>query len=243
MSILTPERGDTSPTPSDPISVAVHLRPTHRAGLEERFAATDLAPGRELSKAPWVARMLASKWFQIGIAAPITLGFFLIILSGLVGTSDPTLNVTAITWYLWFCLVFVMLVVAGRAWCIMCPFGAIGDWFGRHAVFQRFQRFLHLGIPVPDWIARYGFMLSIGTFIALTWAEEFWNIGAPGAPHDTSYIIGGLVLLAAGSFLVFERRSYCRYICPLTALEGTVGSIGAAAGFRTKDRSVCLDCE
>jgi NosR/NirI family transcriptional regulator, nitrous oxide reductase regulator len=109
-------------------------------------------------------------------------------------------------------------------------------------VFQRFQRALHLGRPVPEFVARYGFLLSIGTFIALTWIEEFFNIGGPGAPHDTSLMIGGLVLIAAGSFLVFERRSYCRYLCPLTALEGTIGAIGAAAGFRTKDRDVCLTC-
>jgi NosR/NirI family nitrous oxide reductase transcriptional regulator len=177
------------------------------------------------------------------LAGPSTLVFFAIIVSGLVGTSDPTLNLTAITWYLWFCLVFVMLVVAGRAWCAMCPFGAIGDWFGRQGIFQRFQQRLHLGRPVPDWIARYGFLLSIATFGVLTWIEEFFNIGGPGAPHDTSIMIGGLVAIAALFFLVFERRSYCRYICPLTALEGTIGSIGAAAGFRTKDRDVCISCQ
>jgi polyferredoxin len=211
--------------------------------LAERFAATDPGPGREVTARPWVARMLASKHFQLAVAGPSTAVFFAIIVSGLVGTSDPVLNLTAITWYLWFCLVFVMLVVAGRAWCAMCPFGAIGDWFGRQEVFVRFQRRLGLGRPVPDWIARYGFLLSIGTFIGLTWFEEFFNVGGPGAPHDTSIMIGGLVAVAAFFFLVFERRSYCRYICPLTALEGTVGAIGSAAGFRTKDRDVCLTCE
>jgi len=250
MTSVAPIRDETGPSPernghggSDPVSVAIRLRPPQREGLAERFAATDPGPRRELSKRPWVARLLASRKFQLAVAGPTTLVFFAIIVSGVVGTSDPTLNLTAITWYLWFCLVFVMLVVAGRAWCAMCPFGAIGDWFGRQAVFQRFQQRLRLGRPVPDWIARYGFLLSIGTFILLTWIEEFFNIGGPGAPHDTSIMIGGIVVIAAFFFLVFERRSYCRYICPLTALEGTVGSIGAAAGFRTKDREVCLTCE
>ena len=244
MTIMVPAREEEDPIGrTDPISVAVHLRPPKREGLAERFAGTDPNPRHELTMRPWVARLLASHKFQLVVAGPTTLVFFAIIASGFIGTSDPTLNLTAITWYLWFCLVFVMLVVAGRAWCAMCPFGAIGDWFGRQEVFVRFQQRLHLGKPVPDWVARYGFLLSIATFVGLTWIEEFFNIGGPGAPHDTSLMILGLVGFAAFFFLVFERRSYCRYICPLTALEGTIGSIGAAAWFRTKDRDVCLTCE
>jgi polyferredoxin len=239
VTIVEPHRTEVE----DPISVAIRLRPPHHDGLSERFADTDPSPGRELTRWPWLARLFASKKFQLAIAGPTTLGFFAIIVSGLVGTKDPTLNVTAITWYVWFCMVFVMLVVAGRAWCAMCPFGAIGDWLGRRPVLQRIQKRLHLGRPVPEWLARYGFLLSVGTFIVLTWLEEFFNVGGPGAPHDTSFMIGGLVVVAALSFLVFERRSYCRYLCPLTALAGTVGSIGGAAGYRTKDREVCLTCK
>jgi NosR/NirI family nitrous oxide reductase transcriptional regulator len=242
MTIVEPTQNTTDRCPSDPVGAAVRLRPPVHDGLVERFADTDLGSDRELTRHRWVARLFASRRFQLAVAGPTTLVFFAIIVSGFVGTNDPTLNLTAITWYLWFCLVFVMLVTAGRAWCAMCPFGFIGDWFGRQAILVRFQKALHLGKPVPEWIARYGFLLSIGTFIGLTWVEEFFNVGGPGAPHDTSILITGLLGFAALFFLVFERRSYCRYICPLTALEGTIGSLGAAAGYRTKDRELCLTC-
>ena len=93
----------------------------------------------------------------------MTAVFFLIIISGLVGTSDPTLNVTAITWYLWFCLVFVMMVV-GRAglvrdvpvrWrsasgCSVTPSGSGSS------------KLLGLGRKMPEPVARYGFLLSVG---------------------------------------------------------------------------------
>ncbi len=247
MTILAPSQRTPEPegeglSTADPIGAAIHLRPPERDGVAERLAATDPPPQYELTKRPWVARMLANRKFQFAIAAPTTAVFWIIVISGLVGTKDPTLNLTAITWYLWFCLVFVMMVAAGRAWCAMCPFGAMGDWIQRKSFFQRTQRALGLGIKVPEPIARYGFLLSVGTFVALTWIEEFFNIGGPGAPHDTSFMIAGIVLTAAVSFVVFERRSFCRYLCPLTALQGTVGSMGSAAGFRTKDRDVCLSC-
>src|ERR1017187_3671920 len=108
MTSVAPVRDETAPSPgpdghgrSDPISVAMRLRPPQREGLADRFAATDPGPGWELSRRPWVARMLASRRFQLALAGPSTLVFFAIIVSGLVGTSDPTLNLTAITWYLW----------------------------------------------------------------------------------------------------------------------------------------------
>jgi NosR/NirI family transcriptional regulator, nitrous oxide reductase regulator len=227
---------------SNPVAMSIRLRPPERDGMAERFGATDPPAGLELTKRPWVARLLASRKFYFALAAPTTLFFLLILVSGLVGTKDPTLNLTAITWYLWFCLIFVMLVVAGRAWCAMCPFGTVGDWIQRRSFFQRTQKVLGLGRKVPEPIARYGFLLSVGTFAVLTWFEEFYNIGGPGAPHDTSIMIGAILLSAAVFFVVFERRSFCRYICPLTALEGTIGSMGSAAGFRTKDRDVCLTC-
>jgi hypothetical protein len=43
-----------------------------REGLADRFAATDPAAQRELTRRPWVARLLASKWFQLAIAGPAT---------------------------------------------------------------------------------------------------------------------------------------------------------------------------
>jgi polyferredoxin len=248
MTIVAPSetRPDAEPEPdgrrSDPVAVTIHLRKPQTVGVAERFAATDPASGLDLSGHPWVARILASKWFPRAIMVPATAFFLAIIVSGLVGTSDPALNITAITWYVWFCLVFVMLVVAGRAWCAMCPFGTIGDWIQDRSLVQRAQRAMGLPRAMPETIARYGFLLSVATFVILTWIEEFFNIGGPGAPHDTSFMIGGLVVVAAVSFFVFERRSFCRYICPLTALEGSVGAMGSAAGFRTKDRDVCLTC-
>jgi hypothetical protein len=55
-------------------------------------------------------------------------------------------------------------------------------------------------------------------------------------------MVVSIVASAALVFLVFERRTFCRYLCPLSALIGTVGAMGSAAGFRTRDRNVCLTC-
>jgi hypothetical protein len=125
----------------------------------------------------------------------------------------------------------------------MCPFGGFAEWVQRHTFWRRTQTALGLGRTFPEPLARYGFLLSIGIFVALTWIEEFFNIAGPGSPASTSFMIAGIMAFALIFFLVFERRTFCRYLCPLTALIGTVGSMAPVAGFRARNRDICLTCQ
>jgi polyferredoxin len=242
--LMEPRAGDPGPTRVlDPVETAVHLRPAVRSGVAERFGPTDPPRGWDLAAHPKIAQVLRSRRFQFALILPNQIIFWLVIFLGLLGTAVPGLNFgTAITWYIWFCLVFVLMVVVGRAWCVMCPFGGFAEWIQRRALWNRAQRRLGLGRKLPEPIARYGFLLSVGTFLLLTWIEEYFNIAGPGNPWATSFMVLGIVGSALAFFLVFERRTFCRYFCPLTALIGSVGATGSVAGFRTRDRQVCLDC-
>ncbi len=227
---------------TDPIAVAVRLRPRAREGLE-RFVSTDPAPGLELTRIPQVGRAVKSRKFQFLLILPNQIIFWLVIFIGILGTAYPKLNfATAITWFLWFCLVFVMIVVVGRAWCAMCPFGGFAEWIQRRALWRRAQTRLGLGRKMPEKLAQYGLLMSVGTFLALTFVEEYFNIAGPGAPIATSIMVLGIVSSALVFFLVFERRTFCRYLCPLSALIGSVGAVGSVTGFRTKDRNRCIEC-
>lgn len=232
-----------SPSGSLESSSPVRLRPPERQGLQERFAASDPRPGWDLTAHPRVAKLVRSRRFQFFLILPNQIIFWTVIFVGLLGTAVPGLNFgAAITWYVWFCLVFVMMVVVGRAWCAMCPFGGFAEWIQRLSPFRRTQRSLGLGLKFPERLARVGFLIPVASFLILTWIEEFFNIAGPGNPADTSWMVVGIVASALTFFLVFERRTFCRYICPLSTLIGTVGSMGSVAGFRTRDREVCLTC-
>jgi NosR/NirI family nitrous oxide reductase transcriptional regulator len=228
----------------DLIAAAVHLRPPRHAEVAaERFRPTDPPRGLDLARIPLLRRALHSRRFQFALILPNQIIFWMVIFLGLLGTVVPGLNFgNAITWYLWFCLVFVMMVVVGRAWCSMCPFGGFAEWVQRRALWQRAQRALGLGRKLPEPVARYGFLLSVGTFLVLTWIEEYYNIAGPGRPEATAFMVLGIVASALLVFVLFERRTFCRYFCPLSALIGTVGAMGSVAGFRTRDREVCLSC-
>jgi polyferredoxin len=244
----------TSPAPADaapavpvtarePVPITLRLRPPHREGAAERFGPSDLPRGFDVIRNPKIARIVRDRKLQFLLILPNQIIFWTVICVGLVGTADPGLNFgTAITWYVWFCLVFVLMVVIGRAWCAMCPFGGFGEWVQRMTFWKRTQKTLGLGLKFPEPLARLGFILPVGSFLLLTWIEEYFNIAAPGSPAATSWMVVGIVSSALLFFLVFERRTFCRYICPLTSLIGTVGSMGSVAGFRTRNRDVCMDC-
>jgi polyferredoxin len=227
----------------DPVAVAIRTRPPARAGAAEHFTSTDPSPGLDVARNPRVARLLHNRKLQFMLILPNQIIFWLVIGIGLLGTLVPGLNfATAITWYVWFCLVFVMMVVVGRAWCAMCPFGGFAEWVQRHTFWRRTPSSVGVGLKVPEVVGQYGFLLSVGAFLLLTWIEEFFNIAGPGNPASTSFMVLGIVGSALTFFMLFERRSFCRYVCPLTALIGTVGSMGSVAGFRTRDREVCFNC-
>ena len=229
----------------DPVSAAVRLRPVLREGLNRRFEPSDPPRGWDvLARSPRLARLVRSRRFQFFLIVPNQIVFWTVIFVGLLGTAVPGLNFgTAITWYVWFCLVFVMMVVVGRAWCSMCPFGGFAEWIQRRSLWQRTQKALGLGLKFPPQLARFGFLIPVVSFLLLTYIEEFFNIAGPGTPSDTSWMVVGIVGSALIFFLVFERRTFCRYMCPLSTLIGTVGAMGSVAGFRTRDRQVCLECE
>jgi len=229
---------------TDPVAVAIRLRPQESDGVHERFDASDPVAGLDVARHPLVARVLRNRKFQFLLILPNQIVFWTVIFVGLFGTAIPGLNFgAAITWYVWFCLVFVMMVVVGRAWCAMCPFGGFAEWIQRRTLFQRTQKTLGLGRKFPEPLARMGFILPVGSFLLLTWIEEYFNIAGPGNPAATSFMVIGIVATALAFFLIFERRTFCRYICPLTSVIGTIGSMGSVAGFRTRDRDKCVSCE
>ncbi|MHB8191622.1 MAG: 4Fe-4S binding protein [Ferrimicrobium sp.] len=240
------DAGEGAASSNDPISTAVHLRAPKRVGIENRFASTDAH--FDLTEAPVIGgpikRLLKNRKLQFFLILPNQIIFWIVIISGIWGITDPGKNFgPAITWYLWFVLVFVMIAVVGRAWCSMCPFGGFGEWVQRRTFFKRTQKALGLGKKLPESWAGHGLVISVGTFIVLTWIEEFFNIAGPGSPISTSIMVIGIVTFALAIFLIFERRTFCRYFCPLSSLIGSIGSMGMVAGFRTKDRDVCLACK
>jgi hypothetical protein len=124
--------------PDSPLGTLVDPGPPTNASL--RIGAVPTPPG-DLTRWPWLAAWLRTPSWQFQVTLPNQVLFWVVIVVGLVGPSDPRLNfATTITWFVWFCLVFVLIVTTGRGWCAMCPFGGLAEWVQRRALWHRRTR-------------------------------------------------------------------------------------------------------
>ena len=114
-------------------------------------------------------------------------------------------------WAWWWPLILLSFPLVGRLWCAICPFMV----WGRIA--QQLTPWRKRVWPHGDqdrWAAP---TLSAGFALILVW-EEVWNL------EDTAWLSSCLLLVitagAIGGSLLYEKRFWCRYLCPVGGMNG-----------------------
>lgn len=121
-------------------------------------------------------------------------------------TTNPGM---LLTWLVWFPLLPVSAALAGRIWCGTCPIAGFGDLVAR---------FKKLNLPVPKLFKRLEFWMLIGAYLLVEFLEGVFDV--EGTPRGTMLFLVVILALAAVSAVLFERRAFCRYLCPLAAWLG-----------------------
>jgi len=192
----------------------------------------------ELTGYPAVKALLKSRWPQLIVAALMLGGFLFAILSGLIGTPVGNANFGIVfVWIAWWAvLILIAVPFFGRGWCAICPIPLPGEWVQRGAVLTppvRKRRWLNLRWPRVFrniWLQNISFTLvALFSAVILT------------TPKITAIVLAAMLFLALGMSLIFERRSFCRYICPVGGFIGLY-SQAAPLELRPKDKSLCLSC-
>lgn len=191
----------------------------------------------DLLRIPFIKWLVKRSWFQFAVTVP-TLGIFcLLTLCAFDGTPVGSHNLsTLFVWLLWWAALIVVLVpVFGRIWCVVCPMPAMGQWLQRGALATKRERGLGLGRRWPRklqniWLQNFGFLaVTSCIFVLVT------------RPFATGIMLLLFVLiLPTAFFLLFERRVWCRYVCPVS---GFIGMYSMASGLelRVKSEDVCLN--
>jgi hypothetical protein len=171
-----------------------------------------------------------ARWpgFQTFFQLPNLALFVLIIVLGFIDTQNGSRNLaTKLTWTIWWAGVIFTFVLVGRVWCLMCPFGAVTDWVYRAVrPLRRMPRWLR-----NLWIAN-------GMFLLLTWLDGYY--GVVSSPRLTAWIIVAMFVLAAAIGALYQRRTFCRYVCPIGGLI-SIYSMVSPVELRIKDEVVCRD--
>ncbi|AII48143.1 ATPase AAA [Synechococcus sp. KORDI-52] len=122
--------------------------------------------------------------------------------------SNPMLT---LFWAWWWPLILLSYPLVGRLWCAICPFMVWGQ------ITQKLTPWRKKRWPHGD-LDRWGAPALAAGFAAILLWEEVWNL------ENTAWLSSCLLLLiTAGAVIsstVFEKRFWCRYLCPVGGMNG-----------------------
>lgn len=188
----------------------------------------------ELTRLPWVKAALQSRWPQFILQAIALAGFALALLTGALGTPVGNHNFSIVfVWIAWWALLLLIAVpFFGRAWCSICPIPLPGEWLQRGALLKPQGRGWGRNWRWPNrlrniWLQNVAFVL-VALFSAVTLTQ----------PRITTLVLSALLFGALGLSLLFERRAFCRYVCPVGGFIGLYAQV-APVEVRVKDTAIC----
>jgi hypothetical protein len=195
---------------------------------------------------PTLDRILKWRPLQFWCTLPFLAGLVLIIMAGLLGTKVGGRNIAImLTWIGCMSLLTIVLVpLGGRLWCMICPIPVLGEYLQRGATTRvrttqgtpQKNRFFGLGLGWPKalrsrWLQLFCFM-GLGTLSA----------SLAGQPRWTAITLLGLAVVAIGMAMIWELRSFCRYLCPVAAYISHF-SLSAPLSIRHRDEATCRTCK
>jgi ferredoxin len=191
----------------------------------KKFRSTDPV-GFNYLDIPWIKRLLQSKYIQPAFQISLLIVLMILLILAFVDIQDSAKNLSVIViWTLWWTGIIFTFVLVGRLWCYACPVGALSEWFSR--IFKPYRLF-------PARLSNL--WLANVLFILLTWLDI--QIGVVRNPLVTGWLLIAVTALAVGIGIFYQRRTFCRYLCPIGGIIG-IYSMFSAVELRSKDNEVC----
>ena len=181
--------------------------------------------------------LLSKAFIPLSLKMLTLLAFIALILIGLSASSGNRLVVSElqhtnlsnlIVWSYWWPLIIIISIFFGRIWCMVCPVE-----------------------PITSFFAKFGFKLKRPQWLLSGWAITVFYIlilfiGIQGFAIDHNPVFMALYMLAiiavsVLSGLLFEKNTFCRYICPVGYLLGLHARL-SFFGWRVKDKILCEQC-
>lgn len=188
---------------------------------EEVFWSTQAKGGRFrfnlLNANPGLRHFLTSPWWPDRINYWIVLPLYTLVVWILFwGPQDRAHNVGLnLFWAWWWPVILLAFPFVGRLWCAVCPFMIYGE-IAQKVSLWLFPR--QLGSWPRRQSDQWGGWFLVALFALIFLWEELWDL------QNTAYLSAWLLLLiTAGAVLgslMFERRYWCRYLCPIGGMNG-----------------------
>lgn len=215
---------------------ATDIRTPNEQAVEPAFKPASPYFRYDLLQIPLLNAIVRHRAFQFSLLLVNLFFFALVIMTGLFGTPVGNHNLSIIfVWIVWWALLIIVLIpFAGRLWCTMCPIPAPGEWIQRRLSFIRRSN----GTPFTKgkewpsalrniWIQNFAF-LGVAMFSAIILT----------LPVATGVLLSLFIALAIVLSLVYKRRVFCRYVCPVGGFIGLYSMV-APIEVRVKNPETC----
>jgi len=170
-----------------------------------------------LNKYPKLRHFLRSDWYPDRINYGFTFAFFAFIVLVLFIAPQNRQENFALNffWAWWWPLILISFPFVGRLWCAVCPFMIYGEITQKLSLILFPRQLKKWPRQAAD---QWGGWFIFGLFALILLWEELWNL------ENTAYLSACLLLLiTAGAMIfsaIFERRFWCRYLCPIGGMNG-----------------------
>lgn len=156
-----------------------------------------------------IRTFFTSRFFPELPRALVGIGLTLVLIALFFGPANTEKNIgLTLSWVVgWPLLIFSFFFLA-RTWCSVCGLSVPG-WLA--------QRVIRPERPTPPFIRKYSGWIMTLLCILLFWIETTWN--AYESPHLTAWIITTIALCSLLFSMLYKRRVWCRYLCPLGAIN------------------------
>ncbi|HDZ22471.1 hypothetical protein LCGC14_0615600 [marine sediment metagenome] len=213
------------------------VRPTADDSAQEGklFGVVPLSWRFDLASLPLVRRLLKKRWFPMALILVNMFIFAIILTSGVVGgfSSGNYSFGIMIVWILWWVALMLLLVpVMSRSWCLMCPLPSLGEWLQRLKLFGVNNNLYGLNLKWPKRLSNMWVMNIL--FLATTFFSGFFTV----KPLATFYLLGGIIVIGIVMSLLFQKRTFCLYVCPVSGFQGLYAN-AAMLEVRAKDPAIC----
>jgi ferredoxin len=181
-------------------------------------------------------KLFVSRWPQYLLRLLTLAGFMLVIIAGFLGTPVGSRNFGIIAvWIAWWALLILIAVpLLGRLWCSVCPIPLAGEWLQQGALLGPNGRQQGWGLA-RQWPRQWRHIwLQNAAFLLLA----MFSTVVLTRPIVTAVLLAALILLATLTALVYERRAFCRYLCPVGGFIGLYAQ-AAPIELRVRDTAVC----
>lgn len=169
-----------------------------------------------LNVIPGLRKFLLSDWWTQRTWVLMMLVFIPVTLMGFIGPQTRGDSITLhFFWAWWWPFYLLLFPILGRVWCSVCPFMITAEWLRKFSLWL-FPRSLQ------PWntkaLNHWGAWWLWAGFVAIYLWEKLWDL-----PHRAYLSAWLLMIITAGAIifsLIYERRLWCRYLCPIGGMNG-----------------------